>query len=64
MVYSFFGAIVTSFSLTITRDKDASFNCPAKIEILSIAFPASMLSSARAIARFFTVLSTSAKSLF
>ena len=61
-MYLFFGAIIASFSLIIIRDSDVSFSCPAKIEALSITFPASTLNPARAIDRFFAVLSASAKS--
>ena len=63
-MHLFFGAIITSFSLTITRDKDVFFSCPAKIEVFSVVFSVSMLIPARAIDRFFTVLSAFAKSFF
>jgi hypothetical protein len=62
MVHSLFGAIIAFFFLVITRDNDASSNCPAKIETLFIAFPALMLSPVRAIDRFSAVLSASARS--
>jgi hypothetical protein len=63
MVYLTFGVIAISSSLIITRDKDAFFSYPARIEALSVAFPAFRLIPARAIDRFFAVLSASAKSL-
>jgi hypothetical protein len=62
MVYSFFSVTIVFFSLGIIRDKDASSNCSAKIEILSVIFPASTLSPARAVDRFSAILSASAKS--
>jgi hypothetical protein len=64
MVYLFFNVIVTSFSLIIIRDKNAFFNYSARIEALSVVFPAFMLNLARAVDKFFTILSASAKSLF
>jgi hypothetical protein len=62
MVYSLFGAIITSFSLAIIRDSDVFFSCPAKIEALSIVFPVSTFSSAKAVDRFSAVFSASARS--
>jgi hypothetical protein len=62
-MYSFFNAFIASSFLSIIRNKDASFNCPAKIETLFIIFPASTLNPARAVDRFFTIFSASAKSL-
>jgi hypothetical protein len=44
-MYSFLSAIITSFFLAITRNSDAFFNYPARIETLSIAFPVSTFSS-------------------
>jgi hypothetical protein len=64
MVYSLFSAIIAFFSLAIIRDKDISFNCPVKIKTFSIASLIFMLNSARAVDRFFTVLSASVKSFF
>ena len=64
MVHSFFGAIITFFSLTIIRDSDAFFSCSAKIETLFIVSLISIFSSAKTIDRFSAVLSASAKSLF
>jgi hypothetical protein len=63
MVHSFFNTIAVFFSLAITRDSDISFNCPVRIEALSVAFPVSTFNPARAIDRFSAVLSASAKSL-
>jgi hypothetical protein len=63
IVYSFFGVIIVSFSLAITRDSDISFSCPARIEALSVVFSVSTLSPAKAVDRFFAVLSASVKSL-
>jgi hypothetical protein len=64
MVYLILSTIVTFFSLVITRDRDIFSNCLAKIEALFIAFSAFMFISARAVDRFFTILSASVKSLF
>jgi hypothetical protein len=63
MVHLTFSAIVTSFSLTIIKDRNAFFNCPARIEALSVAFPVSILNLAKAVDRFSAVCSASAKSL-
>jgi hypothetical protein len=63
IVHSFLSTIIISFSLAITRDNDAFSNYPAKIEALSVAFPASTFSPAKTVDRFSAVLSTSAKSL-
>jgi hypothetical protein len=63
MVHSFFGAIIVSFSLAIVRDSDTFFSCPARIEALFVASPASTLSPVRVIDRFSVVLSVFAKSL-
>ena len=62
-MHSIFNAITASFSLAIIKNKDAFSNCPAKIETLFVAFPASTLSPVRAVDRFSAVLSISAKSL-
>ena len=62
MVHSFFGATVISFSLIIIKDSDTSFSCPAKIEAFFVVSPISTLNPARAIDRFFAVLSAFAKS--
>jgi hypothetical protein len=64
IVHSFFGVIIASSFLTITRDSDAFSSCPARIEALSIAFLVSTLSPIRAVDRFSAVLSAFAKSLF
>jgi hypothetical protein len=63
MVYSFFNVIIASFFLGIIRDKDTFFSYPARIKAFFIIFPASTLSPASAVDRFFAVLSASAKSL-
>jgi hypothetical protein len=63
MVYSFFGAIVISFSLTIIRDSDIFISYPARIEAFFIIFPASTFSPVRAVDRFFVVFSAFTKSL-
>jgi NADH:ubiquinone oxidoreductase subunit 6 (subunit J) len=63
MVYLIFNAITASFSLAIIRDRDTFFSCPAKIETFSIVSSVFILTSARAIDRFFAVLSASAKFL-
>jgi hypothetical protein len=63
MVHLTFGVIAASFSLAIIKDRDVFFNYPARIEALSVAFPISMLNLARAVDRFFAVLSASVKSL-
>jgi hypothetical protein len=63
MVYLIFGIIAASSSLAITRDKDAFFNYPARIEALSVVFLTSTLSPVKAVDRFSAVFSTSAKSL-
>jgi hypothetical protein len=62
MVYLILSAIAASFSLIIIRDRDISFNCPAKIETFSIAFSVFMLTPAKAVDRFFAVLSASVRS--
>jgi hypothetical protein len=62
MIYLIFSAIAASSSLTITRNKDASSSYLAKIETLSIASLAFMLTLIKAIDRFSAVLSISAKS--
>jgi hypothetical protein len=64
MVYLILSAIAASSSLAIIRDRNAFFNYPARIETLFIAFSAFMLTPARAVDRFFAVLSAFAKSLF
>jgi hypothetical protein len=63
MIYSFFGALITSFSLDIIRDKNVFFSCSVRIEILSIISSVSTLSPIKAVDRFFAVFSVSAKSL-
>jgi hypothetical protein len=63
IVHSFFSIITISSFLVIIRDSDTFFSCPARIEAFSIVSLALTLSSARAVNRFFTVLSVSAKSL-
>jgi hypothetical protein len=63
MVHSFFSAIIAFSSPAIIRDKDASFNYLTNIKVFSVAFLAFMLISAKAIDRFFAVLSAFAKSL-
>jgi hypothetical protein len=63
MIHSFLGTIIASSSLAITRDRDVFSSCFTNIEALSVASPAFMLISARAVDRFFAVLSASTKSL-
>jgi hypothetical protein len=63
MVHSFFNAVITFFFIAITRDKDAFFNYPAKIETLSVVFLILMFNPARIVDRFFVVFSIFAKSL-
>jgi hypothetical protein len=63
IVHSFFGTVAAFFSLAITRDSDAFFNYPAKIETLFIAFLTSTFNPARAVDRFSAVSSAFAKSL-
>jgi hypothetical protein len=63
MVYSIFDTIAVSFSLTITKNRDIFFSCPAKIETFSVAFLVFIFNSARAVDRFSAVLSAFAKSL-
>ena len=63
IIYSFSGAIIAFFSLIITRNSDAFFSCPARIETPFIVFLISTFSSAKAIDRFSAVFSASAKSL-
>jgi hypothetical protein len=62
-MHSFLCAIIISFSLAITRDNDIFFNYSARIETLFIVFPASTLSPAKVIDRFFAIFSIFAKSL-
>jgi hypothetical protein len=62
-MHSFFNVIIAFFFLAITRDSNISFNCPARIEALSVAFPALMLNPAKAVDRFSAVFSASARSL-
>jgi hypothetical protein len=62
-MHSLFSAIIASSSLATIKDKDIFSNYSANIEALSVAFPASILNPARAVDRFSTVLSTSARSL-
>jgi hypothetical protein len=64
MIYLIFDIIAASSSLAITRDKDAFFSCPARIETLFVVFPVFMLISVKAVDRFSAVLSASAKFLF
>jgi hypothetical protein len=57
-------SIITAFFfLAITKNKDASSNYPARIETLSVASPAFIFISARAVDRFSAVLSASARFL-
>jgi hypothetical protein len=63
MVYLIFGVTAASFSLAIIRDKNAFFSCSVSIKAFSVAFPVSRLILAKAVDRFFVVLSASAKSL-
>jgi hypothetical protein len=63
IVHSFLGVITASFFLIIIRDKDISSNCPARIEALSVAFPALTFNPVRAVDRFSAIFSTSVKSL-
>jgi hypothetical protein len=62
-MHSFFNVIIAFSSLIIIRDKDTFFNYSISIEILFIAFLASIFSLAKTVDRFFAVLSASAKSL-
>jgi hypothetical protein len=55
--------ITASSSLTITKDRDTSFNYPARIETLSVVSSVSILSPVRAIDRFLAVCSVFARSL-
>jgi hypothetical protein len=64
MVYPTLSAIIASSSLAIIRDKDVFFNCFANIKTLSVIFLAFIFIPARAVDRFFAVLSVSAKSFF
>jgi hypothetical protein len=64
MVHSLFGAIITSFSLAITRNNDIFSSYPVRIETLSVAFLTLMLNPVRAVDRFFAVLSASVRSFF
>jgi hypothetical protein len=61
IVYLFLNAIITFFSLAIIKDKDIFFSCPARIEALSVVSLVFIFNSARAVDRFFTVLSASVK---
>ena len=63
MVYLILNTIATSSFLTIIKNRDTSFNYPARIEALSVISPAFMLNSARAVDRFSAVYSASARSL-
>jgi hypothetical protein len=63
MVYLILGAIIASFFLIITRDKDTFSSYPIRIETLSVAFSVFRLISARAVDRFSAVYSASVKSL-
>jgi hypothetical protein len=62
MVYPIFSAFAISSFLIIIKNRNISFNCPAKIEIFSVAFSAFMLIPARAVDRFFAVFSAFARS--
>jgi hypothetical protein len=61
MVHLTFNIITAFFFLAITRDRDAFFNYPAKIEVFSVVFPAFRLTLTRAVNRFSAVLSVSVK---
>jgi len=63
MVHLTLGTIIASFFLVIIKNRNVFFSCPAKIEVLFIVFPVFMLNLAKAVDRFFAVLSASAKSL-
>jgi hypothetical protein len=63
MVYLIFNIIAASSSLIIIKDRNIFFNCPAKIETLSIVSPVFILNSTKAVDRFFVVLSIFVKSL-
>jgi hypothetical protein len=54
--------IAAFFFLTIIRDRDASFNCFAKIKTFFITFSAFKLILAKAVDRFSAVFSVFAKS--
>jgi hypothetical protein len=62
MIYLILGAIIASSSLTIIRDRNTFFNCPVKIEALSVAFPASKLISIRVVNKFSAVYSAFVRS--
>jgi hypothetical protein len=64
MIYPIFNVIITSSSLAIIKDRDIFFNYPAKIEILSVTFPAFILNLAKAIDRFSAVCLTFIRSFF
>jgi hypothetical protein len=64
MMYPIFNVIATSSSLIITKNRDTFFSYLARIETLSVAFPAFKLTPARAVNRFSAVLSIFAKSFF
>jgi hypothetical protein len=62
-MYPTLNTVTASFSLTITKNSKTFSNCPIKIEILSVAFPAFRLIPARTVNKFSAVYSASAKSL-
>jgi hypothetical protein len=62
MVYLTLNAIITSFSLAITKDRDVFSSYLAKIKALFIAFPASKFIFTRAVDKFSAVCSASTKS--
>jgi hypothetical protein len=64
IMHSFFGVIIVPFFLVIIRDSEIFFSCPVRIEVFSVVFLVSTFSPAKAIDRFFVVLSASAKSFF
>jgi hypothetical protein len=63
VIYSSLDVIIASFSLVITRDKDAFFSYLAKIKTLSVAFLVFRFISAKTVDRFSAVLSASVKFL-
>ena len=63
-MHLFLSAIIASSFFIITRNRDASSSCPARIKTFFIVSPAFMLSPAKAVDRFSAVLSTPARSFF
>jgi hypothetical protein len=57
MVYPTLSIIAVSSSLAITKNRDVSFNCPAKIDAFSVVFPVFRLTPVKAVDRFSAVYS-------